>query len=369
MPIKVLQLVTQFAIGGRTAQILALSHALDNLNVHSQLLALSESDNLATRGRVTEPHTILNPAGKLSRLKLLRGLRRFVQQEHIQLIHTHCETSYEYGGLVGKLLNIPVIGTYHRSRLDCYQPSWRTRLRNLGLSHKVAVSHNRSQLLSEQLGLSDQELTVIHNGIDLSRYNPDDSKQRSALRETLNLSSDAALVLSIGHLGEIKGHDFTLQAFPTVLQQHPNARLAIAGTGTQSDEQRLRQLMRQLNLSKHVTLLGQVEHSEHWFQACDIFVQPSLEEAFGLVFAEAGAMAKPTIATRVGGIPEIIQDQTTGILVPPKDPQAIAEQLSRLISSPETARQLGLAARDYIVSRFDIKQTAAKYKALYQRFL
>ena len=113
------------------------------------------------------------------------------------------------------------------------------------------------------------------------------------------------------------------------------------------------------------TFLGQINNVPQWLEACDIFVQPSIEEAFGLVFAEAGAKGKPVIATKVGGIKEIIIDGETGYLVPPASPERLAQALKTLLESPDERKYLGENAYKRISTQFSIDNMVNKYLSIF----
>lgn len=132
---------------------------------------------------------------------------------------------------------------------------------------------------------------------------------------------------------------------------HPEVTLYIAGDGSEADFERLNLLIQQHRFQQQVTLLGQITNSMEWMQACDIFLQPSREEGFGLVFVEAGLCGKPTITTHVGGIPDIINNET-GYLVEPQQPAKIAKCISVLLNDPDKAMHLGDAAKRRINQHF-----------------
>lgn len=272
-----------------------------------------------------------------------------VKKLKADLIHAHCEASALYGSLAGRMSRVPVVGTVHRSILSHYTPNFSNRLYYHFPTRIIAVSHERKKRLMEQLGIPEKKITVLHWGI-----NPVPAielNDKSNIKSKLSLP-DCQIILSLGHLGSIKGHDDSIAALAKIKPEFPNVKLYIGGDGTQADYRRLSLLVERLELQDSVTLLGQIINPIEWIIASDIFLQPSREEAFGLVFLEAGACKKPTIATRVGGIPEIIEDGVTGYLVETHQPDSIAEKLVSLLSDEKKAIAMGNRAYTRIMSKF-----------------
>ena len=193
-----------------------------------------------------------------------------------------------------------------------------------------------------------------------------DKQEKAAAKINIGFNPDQRLLLSLGHLGPIKGHDYTLAALTAVVSKFPDVHLYIGGDGQPEDYERLRTLIQKHGLKDHVTLLGEVTNAFELFAACDVFVQPSLEEAFGLVFIEAGAHGKPTVATEVGGIPDIIINNETGILVPPGDSTTLAMAINKMLENPEWTAQLGKNARERIVAHFSLNKMVDKYVGVYE---
>lgn len=234
------------------------------------------------------------------------------------------------------------------------------------LNGYIAVSEERKNRIIEELGLSEEHITVIHWGINSELVG--NAIDKTGVREKLGLP-DNPIILSLGHLGPIKGHDESIRALSLIKKDFRNAKLYIGGDGSEADSERLHTLIEELKLQDSVILLGQITNSLEWMKACDIFLQPSREEAFGLVFLEAGLCKKPTVATRVGGIPEIIVDGVTGFLVKPFRPDQIAEKLSALLCSHELMETMGNAARLRVEQEFNLGQQVDKLEQLFAKLV
>jgi len=152
-----------------------------------------------------------------------------------------------------------------------------------------------------------------------------------------------------------------------VVAVHPQAQCRIAGEGDELSA--LQAQLKQLNLGASVQLLGFRKDIPALMRACDVFVLPSLAEPFGLVILEAMALGKPVIATRDGGPPEIVADQATGILVPPRDPAALAGAIGQLVGNPAQGDAMGQAGLARYQSHFTVDRMAREILAIYQKCL
>jgi len=292
-------------------------------------------------------------------LPLIKIIHQLIKKHNIDIVHAHCEHTQLYGGIACFLANTPIVATFHRSNLKHYQPSILNSLLKFFISSFVAVSDDRVKLLQDNLQINTQRSRVISGGT-LVLEQPDELAIVAA-KQRLSIESDHLILLSIGHLGEIKGHQDTLVALHDLLTDFPKIHLYIAGDGSQSEKTTLLSIIEKLALADHVSLLGQINNADDWLTACDIFVQPSIEEAFGLVFIEAGSKAKPVVSTAVGGIKEIIVHNETGLLVSPKSPQELAKAIAICIENPEKRKQMGNNAYDRVASKYTLEHMISNY--------
>ncbi len=301
-----------------------------------------------------------------SKLSLIKQIIQCIKRHDIDVVHAHCEFTQLYAGLAAKFCGVPMVATFHRSELGKYQPSTTNRLIRWTSSACVAVSKHRMQLLTDTMGIAQEKCAVVHGGTPVGEI-PDDNARRVA-KEALQLDRTKCQLLSVGHLGPIKGHQDTLEAIadlPDALRS--NLRLHIAGSGSPQEQAAIQKKIASLGLEPQVNLLGQISNVDEWMLACDLFVLPSHEEAFGLVFIEAGAKGLATIATRVGGIPDIINDEETGLLVPPKDPGALGRAVARLVENADLRQTYGQNAHKRVASHFSTDNMINQYLAIFNR--
>ena len=216
-----------------------------------------------------------------------------------------------------------------------------------------------------------RRILCIHNGIDLTDPGPRDDQHDPRRRRSTHLGSNSAAVsqpVVVGAAGRFvrgKGFDDLLRAFDLIRSRMPEVELKVAGGGPEFDD--LRRLAEVLGIHDSVQLLGPVSDTRGLWQSSDIAVVPSngFPESFSMVTLEAMAAALPVVATRNGGIPELVVDGVTGTLVDRGDPRAIADAILAYARDPELRRAHGAAARQRCETHFDITEVARRYLELF----
>jgi glycosyltransferase involved in cell wall biosynthesis len=228
----------------------------------------------------------------------------------------------------------------------------------------VAISHFvRDGLLAH--GIPARRIHLIPNGIDCVQTHPLPEPRRAEIRDLLNVAPDAPLIVAAGTLREIKGHDVLLEAMPAILERFPDTHLFVFGEGPLGEDYRRR--TEAMGLAGQVKFIGLLSTMLAQVMAtADVVVHPSRVEAFGLVAGEAQACGTPVIASRVGGLPELVRDGETGFLVDPGRPDQIAERVCLLLGDAERRRAMGAAAREFINEHFEIGVMAEAYLELWK---
>ena len=358
VPMRVLEVVQSLKKGGRTKRFSDTVSGLRNQSNYVLPLCLSKPEKWVNIPDLK----IINKQQGIN-WSLIFQIRRVIRNNKINVIHAHCEFSMLYASIAGVMCGVKTVATFHRSDLSKYKPSLVNSLIQFFVSHYVAVSYDRLTLLTDNLKLPTNKCHVVHGGAVIENKPTSDSIDK--VRAELEIPQNQLLLLSIGHLGAIKGHQDTLTALAHLSQESQNIHLYIAGDGSEHEKKQLMVLLDKLQIQKDVTFLGQINNSSQWLEACDIFIQPSIEEAFGLVFVEAGAKAKPVIATSVGGIKEIIIPKVTGILVPPASPEALKHALTLLINSSALRIQYGDNGYQRITENFSLGAMVKKYTEIF----
>jgi glycosyltransferase involved in cell wall biosynthesis len=206
---------------------------------------------------------------------------------------------------------------------------------------------------------TDKEIHVVPFGVDCEVFRP---------TERINMTSAVTLGF-VKHLRVKYGPEYLIRAMEMIVKQYPQTQLLVAGSGELHSQ--LEELTGKLGLTGHISFLGAVEHRRvpEILKSVDIFVMPSIQEEFGVAAVEAQAMEIPVVATRVGGVPEVVLDGETGILVEPRNSGQLAQAILTLIENPALRRQMGERGRRNVLANYRWEDNAALMERLYDRFL
>ncbi len=302
------------------------------------------------------PVTALGGRGRKDPRPVWR-LLRLLREEPPARMHAHLTRAVLAASWAGRGLKVPLITHFHSLAGD--RPRWQDRLEDGAgrrAAARVAVSSAVARDRAQRFQLPVDAFQVVPNGIDIGRF---------AGLADLEAAGNRPLVA--GFLGRLlirdKGLDLLLDAMSILAAgQGPAAdlHLEVAG-GPASTVTELAARATALGLGSRVRFLGEVPDAAAVLAGWDLLVLPSRREGFGLVLAEAMAAGRPVIASRAGGIPEVVDDGKTGLLVPTGDAPALAGALERLAGSPDERCAMGLRAREQARVRFDVEMTAAAW--------
>ena len=311
-----------------------------------------------------------------SRKSYPQGLWRFVQilrKVRIDILHAHLFDPSVVGLTAGILAGIKLrVMTRHYSDYHTrIQKHWHVKLDqwcNWAAHSIIAVSEHTKKHLVEVEHTRPKKITTVLNGIDFDRVQLSSSDAPKRLREEYLQGESGFLLLVVGRLHSDKGYEFLFPALPKLRQLVTQpVTLLIAGSGTYLD--RYQEMVRSLGWSDRVHFLGYRKDVCDLMAAADLIVLPSVAEAFGLVLAEALYLGTPVLATRTGGIPEVIDDGVDGVLVPPADSQALAEGIARMLNDSDLRQRLAGAGRDKVREKFGFETMVREYEKVYSRSL
>ena len=222
------------------------------------------------------------------------------------------------------------------------------------------------------LGVPDAKRCLIPNGVDPEAFPPPAHQQLAALRKALSVPADNLIVFALGRIVLKKGFDFLVQALPLVCKEVPNITFIIGGDGTDLD--RLKTLAKDLGVSDNVRLPGTINRTDvpAYFHLCDVFTLPAVFDPKGNVdgcpnvILEAMACGKPVVASNISGIPGVVKNGETGILVKEKDVEELAAALVVLLTDPEKREEFGRAGRERILNELTWDKIIAQFKDIYQ---
>ena len=311
---------------------------------------------------------------RLSDFRSILLLARTLRQQKIDIVHSHMFQGSLFSAPIARFCSVPVVIETTHVR-ETWRKGWlKSKFivdRAVGhlVNHYIAVSEANAKYLIEQKRIPVRKVSVIQNGCSIERVDP--SKARpEGIRERIGFSKDDTVLLAIARLEPQKGHKILLQSLSLIHEEFPAIRLVCLGTGALKDE--LTRLTQELNIESLVRFVGFQSNVADWLAAADISVLPSFYEGLPLTAIETLAAKVPLVATAVDGTPEVVIDGETGILVPPGDPQALAQAIGRLVREPELRRNLALRGRERVVERFTIQrqveQTASLYLSEWERF-
>lgn len=307
-------------------------------------------------------------AKKLLDREAIRRLFALVATLRIDVIHAQLQHATILAALLGRHLGIPVVTTRHvmvdtitkpRERLIVGMERLATRY---GVDTVIYVSQAALEAHRQQANLGSVTREVIYNGIGMDAFTEIPRSETQHLREKLGFPADKPIVTMVGVMRPGKGHSVLLDAAKGL----PDHHFVLVGDG---DAQFSKAIIAQATALSNVQLLGKRMDIPDILAASDIFVLPSDNEALPTVLIEAGAAALPVIATRVGGIAEIIEEGETGLLIEVQNPGQLADAIRQLTQAPERARSMGEAARCSVSERFSIGRQVDLLTELYQRVM
>ena len=314
------------------------------------------------------------------------ALERFLHAEQFDVVQTHLFNSMVIGRFASWLADVParfamIAGPFH---LEAYTPRWIDRT-TCWMDTTIIASCEYTRTLYQTMGVSPQRLQVVYYGPDAARFDPG-LCEPAAVRQAYGWTGATPLIVMVAYFypefvksrwipramwGEAtKGHPYLIRAMPLVLAEIPDAKCLLVGSGWESagelHMERMRQLVHDLGLEGSVVFTGFRSDVNELLRAADVAAQPSLTENLGGSI-ESLLMECPTVASRVGGLPDSVRDGETGILVEPRDPVDLARGILEMLGDPERARRLARRGRSLMLERFTLDRTVEDLAALCAR--
>ncbi len=365
---RILHLTTHVNIGGITTYIAKLIKPFSRLGIETFVLSSGGSctGDLQARGATTFELPIKTKNELHPKLFLaIPAVEKIIRENKINALHAHTRVTQVMAGIIQKRTGIPVITTCHgyfKRRLGRRLfPAWGDKA--------IAISQGVADHLFNDFRLPAIQIATINNGVDLSElepaysaWKPEDAKKK------FGFAPDAPVVGVVARLVADKGHEYLIRALPILQKKFPSLRVLIVGDGRNMDF--LKNLCRELKVENDVVFTGNLTDISPALAAMDIFTLPAVwREGFGLSIVEAMACRKPVIVSNIWSLNSLIESGVTGILIEPKQTEALAKAIEFLLTTPEEKARLAAAGRGMVEKFFTIDRMADSIRDVYREIL
>ncbi len=332
-------------------------------------------DELKDRGLVTFLLDI-GPGIRLFRdYWIIRRLKRTLNEEKITIIHAHNYKPALLSGLAARMAKTPIVlFTLHNYIIDEGVGRFRHLFFDIterflpSLADKIiTVSDALRRRVIDKGRAENSKVTRVYTGIKPPPHSFVSKNRISSTIKLLSLRAGAPVIVSVSPLTPQKGIKYLLIAATHILREVPNAQFVIVGDGPSKHD--LQIIAEKFGIHKKVTFTGWRDDVMDIIAIADIFVAPALTEGFPTMVLEAMSLSKPVVATAVGGIPEVIVDRETGLLVRPKKPMLLAQAITFLLTNKDTAVHLGVSGRSRVEEEFELKKSIKTTRGIYSELV
>ncbi len=361
--VRVVEILATGTNGGAQEHLYSLLSRLDPNRYDASVIALSGGSAVRKLQRAGVPVTVVEDPDDATATGIVATLLADINPD---VIHSHMYRAELVGTRAAIALGAAghrrpyIVSTVHSSRIRSEEDRRVLQILTPQIDQLIAVSEAIEAKIRDE-GRVGAPVRLIYNGVDLAQY--DETAPCCTFREQYGIEPDAVVVGVVARLEPEKGHPTLLEAWPAVLHAVPNAALLVVGEGSRRAE--LEQQAARLRIAHRVTFTGRRDDVPSVTAALDVAVLPSYREAQGLSILEAMALSRPVVASRVGGIPEVIEDGVSGLLVPPHDAPALAGAIIRLLTNHPLADMIGRAGHDVVHARFCIGLMVRAVESIY----
>jgi glycosyltransferase involved in cell wall biosynthesis len=360
--LRVLFVIDELDIGGTEQQILELCRHMDRSRFEPLVCCFRhgakarEIESLGVRVIHEPKHLKADPG-------LVVRLARTMRRERIDLVQTYLWTANTWARLAARMAGIEYVLASERN-VDIWEEAYKRvvgRWLARSTDRIIANSEAVRRYLLERGRLPADKVVTVYNGVNFDRFRT--QCDPSIRRAEIGLPETAVLAGVIARVEPAKDHTTLLRALALISQRLPQLHLVIVGGG--SEVERLKASAHELGVADHVYFTGPRTDAVEWLQSVDISVLSSVKEGLSNTVLESMAAGRAMVATDVGGNAEVIIDGETGFLVPPRDPAALAEALSKLAGSPETMARFGRSGRKRVHTVFSVNRMVTRTESVY----
>ena len=360
---KILFLSTHLNTGGITAYLYTLTKGLicRGIDVHIATSGGDMESEFFMLGAKLVNFDIRTKSELSPKIYLnLAKMRRYIKSNKIDIIHSHTRVTQVMGQLLKSITGIPYVSTCH----GYFKRRMSRRLAPCWGDNVIAISNAVVDHLVNDFNVREEKIVLVPSGIDIDKFSVVDVEIKKQRRKNLGLNDEPVLGL-VARLSDVKGQDILVAAMERVVKRIPNAKLILFGQGKL--EGMLKGMVARLGLGNSVIFDSTINKPGECMSVLDVFVAPSRMEGLGLSVMEAQSCGLPVVASRIGGIPSLIEDNKTGILVAPQDIESLANAIIRLFEDKQFAEKLGIAARAHALKNYSSEKMIEKTIAVYEK--
>jgi len=354
---RIMEIISGTAVNGAVVNCLEICRALSRRGHDVTLVCRPNA--WISRQLQDDPVRVIESSLSRWPTTELRRIANIIQEDEIEVVHTHMSSANFFGVLLRLFYRVPAcVATAHSRYIQLH---WMFNDRVIAVSEATRRFHQRFNFVSRK------RIDVIHNFINDLRFSRVPAATRQEVRRELGLTETQPVMAAIGDVIPRKGLIYLVRALPSILDEVPDAQLICVGNDQSEYAERVRGEAERLGVRERITWLGSRDDIERILSAIDVYVLPSLEENMPLAILEAMASGRPVVATAVGGVPECITDQQTGLLVPPAEVEPLAAAMIRLLTHADQRRKMGAAGRARVRANFSIDSQIKRVERAFER--
>ncbi len=354
---KVLHIETGRHLYGGARQVAYIIEGLHRRGIEN-VLVCQQGSAIATEVEGMAEVQQLSLHGDVD-FRLLFKLLKLIRQYRPDIIHSHSRRGADiWGGLAGSIAGIPTVLS---RRVDNPEALWWVGLKYRLYGRVICISEGIRQVLLEE-GVPAQKVITVRSAIDANGWK--NQCDRKKFNEEFDTQTDHVVLGMVAQLIPRKGHSLVLQAMQQLTDSYPQLRLICFGQGALKDS--LEQEAQERGLQERVQFTGFRDDLPNWLGCIDVLVHPALMEGLGISLIQAAACSVPVIASRAGGMPEIVRNEENGLLIEPGDLPGLLQALKRLLNEPDTRQQFGMTGRQLVEREFSIEAMVEGNLAVYQ---
>jgi len=368
-PVRIIHLVLSLAMGGLETWVVNFSKKIKEDRFLPMVCCLESNMDLGASLQAYDIPVVTLGKKEGYDFTLPVRLATTIRRYKADLLHTHNWDAHLYGTIAAQIA--PVAAIVHTQHGALHDRSWKNDLLRpvLGrlIDRFVGVSEGVSRFAKQSRWVPEQNVMTLVNGIDPDSYGRSTPDTRIKIRQSLSIPRQAPVLINVARMSEVKDQQTLLEAVGLLLPVIPSLHLMLVGDGELSS--RLKEIAVKMGIAESVHFMGVRSDVAVLLGAADLFVLSSISEGISLSLLEAMSAALPVVATDVGGTSSVVVSGKTGLLVPPRNPTALAQAIQTILDDPPRSKVMGEEGRARVFSHFHSNQMVTAYTTLYKELL